>query len=78
MWDWTIAVSIMLATMFFGWWLQRREAMQITRMIGEVTKTIEEGNNRVTRLIEDGNKRLELILLELGKDIRDVKASLGG
>lgn len=55
MWEWVIAVPVMLVTMGFGRWLQRREARYIAHMINE------------------GNKRLELILSEIGKDVRDVK-----
>ena len=67
--EWVYAVAIMLATMAFGWWLQRREA----KWLGQL---IEDGNKRVTKLIEDGNIRMERILSELHKDHMTIASAL--
>lgn len=73
MWDWAIAVSIMVITMGFGWWLQRREARHITN---EISRMISEGDENLARLIDEGNKRLEVILTEMGRDVKDIRTRL--
>ena len=60
--EWVYAVAIMLATMAFGWWLQRREARWLGKLISEIhedhkrtdriLKTLHEDHKKTNRIVE--------------------------